>query len=547
MTILEGDLQKIRLPKVLLAVASQKSNGILTVQGAEDIVAVSFVQGAIVTADALNQTVEDGLGKVLQGKGLISSDAFEAAVRDYQGGATGSLGELLVERNLIGRKDLLEALRLQTFRSMLQLLTWKYGDFKFYSGDEVSFEEGFAPIGVDELLLRAVDKLGEKAGMLGALPNLETVYRPVPPRSAIQVMGRDGDGLAAGIWIAPWHSDFLGQVDGQRTAAEIARSLGMDRYRALFSIYHLTQHDLVEGSGRASGAPSLDSTAPWAPAPGAARPSAAQHGQGQHGQGQHGQDQYGQGRAAGPAAVGPGAGGPAAGAPAAAGPSPGGTIPFAEPSSAGQPRPGAAGRGPSPFADDFGDFLDSPSGGGQPAGELGRQPVAAQWLEESEAGATRTRPAPATGAWLLDWGGPGLAALLLVAIGFTVLDRPVSLLLPFSWQENARSTVERQVRESLYQRIDRSARTYFLMEAHYPDTLEVLRQRGMVSAADLRDPAGYELDYSPEAVSYRIQLQRNNSSVEGLGTTEAITGDFLVDPQFLGSAATAEAPLVLLD
>lgn len=532
MTSLEGDLQRVRLPKVLLAVASQQGNGILTVQGAEDIVAVSFVQGAIVTADALNQTVEEGLGKVLQSRGLVSPENFNAAVRDYQGGATGSLGELLVERGLIGRPDLLEALRIQTFRSMLQLLTWQSGDFKFYSGDEVSYEEGFVPIRVDELLLQAIDSLGEKAGLVGTQPDLGTIYRPVPPRGAIQVMGRDGDGLAAGIWITPVHSTLLGAIDGQRPAGEIAKELGLDRYQAAYGLYRLLEHDLIEGSGRSAGAvPAFDSGN--LSGTGIASPVVANAGMG------------------GSAVGGPGPGSPAQGFPVdaietpAVRPTaqPSGTIPFAdELQGAAGPGPGMVpGSGPVPAV---GPGTGAPRvpAGPSPATQ-GRAPARAA----AEPDSRPARPAPATGAWLLDWGGLGLAVLLLLAIGLTVLSRPVALLLPFSWQENSRSTMERQVRESLFQRIDRSARTYFLMEAHYPDTLEELRGRGMISGVDLQDPAGYDLDYSPESVSYRIQLQDDGQAVEGLGNTEAITGDFLVDPQFLKAAASAEAPLVLLD
>lgn len=148
---------------------------------------------------------------------------------------------------------------------------------------------------------------------------------------------------------------------------------------------------------------------------------------------------------------------------------------------------------------------------------------------------------------LLDLAGPALAALLLVGVTLTVLARPVSLLLPFPWQENPRNTVERQVRESLFQRIDRGARTYFLMEAHYPDTLQNLRELSLISNVDHHGPAGHELEYVTEDVSYSIQLRKRDQVIEGLGAKEAITGDFLVDPQFLGTAATAEDPVVLLD
>ena len=61
---------------MLLAIGGQDGKGILTVQGDEDIVAVSFLDGEIVTADALNETVEEGLGRVLQSRGLVDAESF---------------------------------------------------------------------------------------------------------------------------------------------------------------------------------------------------------------------------------------------------------------------------------------------------------------------------------------------------------------------------------------------------------------------------------------------------------------------------------------
>lgn len=506
---LEGELDRVRLPRVLLAISARDGSGILTVQGVEDIVAVSFVDGAIVTADALNQTVEDGLGKVLQGRGLLDADQFAGVVREHQGGGSGSLGDLLVEKGLISREQLLEALRLQTFRAMLQLLTWNEGDFKFYAGDEVSYEDGFRPIAVEELLLRAVEKLGDRAGLPGPLPSLEAVYRVVPPRGPVQVFGQDGDGLEAGIWLDARQAAFLSRIDGRTSAAEIARTMGLSKGQALHTLYRLTRYDLAETTGKGGGKPTTG----------------------------------------GPGLAGPGSQAPqplstdsipfADDEPPASTPPPGGTIPFAdeEPARADTPSPSTfAPATPAP----------APPRPAPPRNDPAPRPTPAT-AESPSVDPAPERPAPAVGQTVVEWVGPALAAILLVATFLFLFQRPVALLLPFPWQDTPRSTVERQLRQSLFQRIDRGARTYFLMEAHYPDDLSDLRSLGLISGVDLRDPAGYVLDYSTDQVSYRIRLLDGDETVEGLGNTEAITGDFLVDPQFLDSAATAESPLVLLD
>ena len=74
---LEGDLSIFRLPDILQVIAQQQKTGILTVQGESDILAVSFHQGKVVAADALNQSFEEMLGEVLASQGVISPERFQ--------------------------------------------------------------------------------------------------------------------------------------------------------------------------------------------------------------------------------------------------------------------------------------------------------------------------------------------------------------------------------------------------------------------------------------------------------------------------------------
>jgi hypothetical protein len=156
---IEGTLDLFKLPEILQMVSQQTKTGILTVQGEQDIVAISFLRGRIVAADALSQTLEDGLGDVLVRDGLVSAEEIERASAELAASG-GRLIDLLVERGSVTRAALLQALRVETLALLRRLLRWQQGDFKFYSGDEVSFEEGFVPIGVEDLLL---DSLGDFA------------------------------------------------------------------------------------------------------------------------------------------------------------------------------------------------------------------------------------------------------------------------------------------------------------------------------------------------------------------------------------------------
>jgi hypothetical protein len=388
----EGTLELFKLPEILQLIAQQKKTGILTVQGQQDIIAVTFLNGQIVAADALNQTVEEGLAQVLVGERLLTAADFTQATAEHET-AGGRLLDLLVDRGYIDRPDLLRGLRLQTLRLLEQLLRWDKGDFKFYSGDEVPFEDGFVPILVEELLFQA----GEAAGAAMPRPT------PVPP---------------------PSH-----QAPSRRPAAP--------------------PPPVVEE--------------PPAPPP-QARPALR---------------------------VVRREGEPAAG-----------TV-----------RAVTAGAGEA-----------------EAAGPFRKMKV--------ETPAAAPRP-------IL----PRLLAVGLVLMGAAVLlTRPEALTLPFPWQTTERADLAQDQRASLYLKIDRAAKTYFLLEGHFPANLDQLRQVGLLGGGDLTDPQGHPFRYSFTEESYALQPLQGDQAIPGTETSEAITGNFFLDPEFLTVPAESSAPpLVLLD
>ena len=444
---ISGELESLALSRVLHSLSVQKQSGILTVQGEDDIVAVSLLDGAIVSADALNQTVEEGLGEVLQDRDLISEENFTAAVGDHQGGGSGSLGDLLVDRGLVSRDELLDGLRRQTYKLMLLILTWRVGELKFYGGDEVSFEEGFVPISVEELLIKSIDDLGDRGDMAGPVPELEVAYRQGARGVGVQVLGRDGDGTEDGVWIGPEQEALLLKLSSQASAATLAAELDMNRYQALFALHTLLHHGLIEPAGDSEPDAALD-------------------------------------------------------------------LPVEQDA---EEEPLRA------------EIFTPP------------EPEAIDATAATEAG-VRTEPGP-----LLRWGAPALGAILALLLLLALFIKPGSFLLPFPWQDPQRLAIQSQLRQGLYLRIDRAAKTFFLAEVRYPGSLEELAERHLVLSADLEDPAGHELSYTSDEVSYHIAPRIDGEEALDLATTEAITGDFLLDNRFLHPPKTDVAPLWLIE
>ena len=403
----EGTLDLFKLPEILQMVSQQKKTGILTVQGQQDIVAISFLNGRIVAADALNQTLEEGLSQVLHKEGMISAPDLARAAAEHQA-AGGRLIDLLVERRYIERSQLLEALRLQTWRLLEQLLRWRQGDFKFYSGDEVSYEEGFDPISVEELLVNAAPGLQaemQQAARLAPAPAPAPRPTPAPP-------------------VAP-----------------VARPAPTPA---------VTQ-------------PAVQPVRPPQPAPA-------------------------------PAPV---------------------------------PRLQAVSRPAVPAV--------TPA---VPSGEDTAGPFVRMKVE----------PRPSAPPPALGWVSRTLAILFAALVVVALVRSSGSFLFPFPWQEPERENLAREQRTALDLKIDQAAKTWFLLKGSFPDRLEDLVASGLLSPSDLRDSRGRPLLYAASEESYTLQPVRDGKPVPDAGTTEAITGNFLLDPEFLNVPSETNAqPIVLLD
>lgn len=243
----EGSLEVFRLPEILQVVSHQRKTGILTVQGEQDIVAVSFLHGQVVAADALNQTVDDQLGAVLERQGLVEQERFDEVVEASHGGE-GRVLDLLVDRGLIDRRQLLAALRQQTYDMLRSLLRWDAGEFKFYSGDEVAYEEGVAPISIEELLLRSIAEDAEAGG--GALPEEGVLYERVepPPLEVRERLGPPRPGAADDgvLWVSAEEMQVWELLAAPRSVESMIDDAGLDEHKVRFAVYRFLERGVVE-------------------------------------------------------------------------------------------------------------------------------------------------------------------------------------------------------------------------------------------------------------------------------------------------------------
>jgi len=168
-------------------------------------------------------------------------------------------------------------------------------------------------------------------------------------------------------------------------------------------------------------------------------------------------------------------------------------------------------------------------------------------LEDSLLGTLRSR-ALASLAVVPDRVAQVAPLLVMLALAVVVVWRPNSLVYPFFWLEPERLELEKLRRSSVYMKIDRAAKTFFLLEGRFPDQLHNLVARGLLGPEDVVGSSGRTLSYLPSDRGYIIRPGATDGTDPGVSKIEAIAGDFFLDPEFaIHLPDRGPPPLVLLD
>ncbi|HKI85964.1 MAG TPA: DUF4388 domain-containing protein [Thermoanaerobaculia bacterium] len=431
---IEGRLGAVPLIDVLSTLAARQSSGILTVQGERDIVAMSFLNGALVSTDALNQSVEEGLGDFLVAQNLVRPSDFSQILEEQR--RTGArLVDLLSDRGLLERETVLNALRQMIYHSALRVLAWKKGDFKFYPADEVTFELGIEPIAVDEFLVRATRDLGREGPLAARLAEPLVVFE----RDGEETTGAGVQGSGPRT-LSDDDMELLAKVDGERTVEELEEALDWSEHRLLYRLQDLERSGMIRRR----------------------EPS----------------------------------------------------EPEAEPEAEGE--------------------VGLPAAAPIPATEITAYSIPVDF-EEPHAGLRESRVGV---AFLV------IATLVALILGLRL--NPGDILLPFPWQAPQQARLSGVAVRATLLKVDSAAKTYYLLHGRFPANLGLLEKAGLLGSQDLSAPTGDELVFHASGESY--ELTTAGTSPGRPTSREAITGNFLLDPQFAGKSSQPQAPpLVLLD
>jgi hypothetical protein len=177
---------------------------------------------------------------------------------------------------VLGRDQLLDSLRDLTYRLLVEVLRWREGQFKFYGGEEVAFEEGIRPLTVDDVLMRALRDTAGEPGRAGWMPHGFLAYAAVADARPVRVIPAGFDESTPldpeVAWVTPEERTLLERLDGRTPAEELARLSGLGEARTYYALYRLLQAGLARPVAEVE----ASAIEPAARKPAAPRPSRAE-------------------------------------------------------------------------------------------------------------------------------------------------------------------------------------------------------------------------------------------------------------------------------
>ena len=243
---LEGTLKVFSLTEIFQMLGLQRKTGILSVEGEDDSVTISFLGGAVVAAESAARRLDNRLGNLLLRAGYLTDEQL-AHVLALQRETRQRLGFLLVREGLVEPAELREALRLQISRIVYSAFRWPDGRFHFTQEGTVDYDaDHMAPVSTETVLMEAaqiVDEWPLLEKKIGALTN---VYRRAPGVERLNLVVNQKNTPEGTLSVSRSEAETWRWIDGRRTVGDIMERAFLSDFEVMKGTVDLLGRNLIE-------------------------------------------------------------------------------------------------------------------------------------------------------------------------------------------------------------------------------------------------------------------------------------------------------------
>jgi hypothetical protein len=252
---LEGTLRVFSLNDIFQVLGLQRKSGVLTVEGDEDTITVSFLGGQVVSAESASRGLDNRIGSLLVRAGRISEEQLERLL-EKQKETQQRLGFLLIRERLVTPEDLREALRLQIFRIVFSSFRWTDGRFRFSQEGRIDYDaDHMSPVPTESILMEAAQMLDEWPRLEKKVRSADVVFRKANGVENLHLV-TSGEGLREGhLVVSRPEAEAWKWVDGERSVADIMERAFLSDFEVYKGLVDLLDRNLIEEAPAAAAAP----------------------------------------------------------------------------------------------------------------------------------------------------------------------------------------------------------------------------------------------------------------------------------------------------
>ncbi|MCA1581856.1 MAG: DUF4388 domain-containing protein [Acidobacteria bacterium] len=245
---LEGTLRVFSLNDIFQVLGLQRKSGVLTVEGEDDTVTISFLGGQVVAAESAQRRLDNRIGNLLVRAGRISEEQL-ARILQTQAETQQRLGFLLIRDRVATPADLREALRLQILRIVFNAFRWTDGRFSFTQEGPIDYDaDHMSPVPTESILMEAAQMQDEWPILERKIPSREIVYRRAPGVENLRLISAPEPPAEGSLVVSRKEAETWKWVDGTRTISEIQEHAFLSEFDVYKGLVELLDRSLlVEG------------------------------------------------------------------------------------------------------------------------------------------------------------------------------------------------------------------------------------------------------------------------------------------------------------
>jgi hypothetical protein len=243
---LEGTLRVFSLTDIFQMLGLQRKTGVLTVEGEDDTITISFLGGQVVAAESEARRLENRLGNLLQRAGYVSQEQLEH-VLTMQKETQQRMGFLLVRERLVDPQELREALRLQISRIVYSAFRWSDGKFRFSQEGMVDYDaDHMAPVSTDTILMEAAQMVDEWPLLEKKIGSLASIYRRAPGVEGLKLVHGQKNPPEGTLSVTKAEAETWRWTDGERSIGEVMERAFLSDFEVLKGTADLMARHLIE-------------------------------------------------------------------------------------------------------------------------------------------------------------------------------------------------------------------------------------------------------------------------------------------------------------